>query len=538
MDSAPPPSDRDLHGVLTALSHAAADLVAQPLRPVSEHLCGYIESLWSERPGAVWLTGWVSRDVGQEFAVVVADRRKYAGAVAIACYDRPDLPPHAHAFIGLLQTDWQPTPETTDVFAFIGPELKRFIRSVSPLRLQDGPGFAAEFGRVQTLCHVGRVNALRGAMLSGRSWLPDTGALSGASVKAAADEIMVLPGFGCFVQGWILSPTKRLVRLSLKLADRVLHSMPGGLYFLPRPDLGSAMPGMPTLLDRAGFVAVLTGALQPEDLVAPVLKAWFSDGTSVNFPLDPLAIRRLGHALPFEAILRLFPGAANESFFDRCASAIRHEVTGRLAEAQPLNRAPPAERVLVVALPAQASDVRLVIDQIAYRLGGRRPAPAVVLLAELGAARAQLPSLAAQIEAATGAPCATFLIEDTGRPLFALATVLDMLGARRFLFLGAGVFPDAAAWTEGLDACMGDDEALAVITATNGMVLGGLAWTTAGFRQWLDEDGLPIGATHTEALLERGGTVAGGARLVQGSGRPDLLIESVDAVRHGKGHAA
>lgn len=535
MDMLPAPPDLDLHGVLSALGQDAAELLSHPLRPVSENLTGYVETLWAERPGVVWLTGWVRRDAGQEFAVVLADRRKYAGAVALACYERPDLPANAHAFVGLLQSDWQPSPETTDVFIFIGPELKQFIRSISPLRQQDGPGFAAEFGRVQALCHAGRVNALRGALLSGQSWLPDTSALSGATVKAAADEILALPGFGCFVEGWLVSPTKRLVRLSMKLADRVLHSVPGSLYFLARPDLDGAAPKMPGLLDRAGFVAVMTGTLQPEDLVTPVLKAWFSDGTSVNFSLDPMAVRRIGHATPYEAALRLFPALPGETFFEGCAHAIRNEVAGRLATVQSLSRVAASEHAVIAMLPAHASDARLMVDQLVTNLRGRSLAPAVALVAEQGAARAQLPSMAEWVRAATGLPCAIFTIEDTDRPFFALGGILDLLHATRFMVLGAGAFPGAAAWAKSLDILFGTDAELAVITDPQGSALAGAVWTTTAFKARLAATGAPIGSTHAEGLLRHGKVHAGIARVTSVGTRPDQLLERVDAAALAEG---
>jgi hypothetical protein len=528
-------ADRDLENMLTAFVHDASDLVGQPLRPTSENLVGYIETVWPERSGAVWLTGWISRTAGQEFAAVIADRRKYAGAIAMACYEREDLPSNAHAFIALLHTDWTPNQDTTDVFLFIGPELKQFIRSVSPLRLQDGRGFAAEFARVHALCHAGRVNALRAALLGGQAWLPDTAAISGATMKAAADEVLALPGFGCFIQGWILSPAKRVVRVSLKLADRVLHSVPGGLYFLPRPDLASTMPHVPALLDRAGFVAVLAGPLQPEDLIGPVLKAWFSDGTSVNFPVDPLVVRRLGHAVPYEDVLRLFPGLADENFFAGCAAAISREMVARLKEVQSLSRLERSERYVVAALPPDASDARLMVDQIARHLRGRHPTPAVALLADHGAARAMLPLLTEVVHAATGAPCAAFLMEDTGKPLFALARLLEMLGARRFLYVAAGAFPEPAAWTICLNTLAGKAKRLTVVTAADGGILAGMAWTTASFQEWIEQDGCAIGSTHGQALLALAGMLAGSAHTLSVGGRADQLLEIVDAAQCNKG---
>ncbi len=531
------PADLDLRSLLESLTQAATELVTQPLRPVSDNLAGYVESIWAERPGAVWLTGWVRRDVGQEFPVVLADRRKYAGAMALACYERADLPANAHAFVGLLQTDWQPSAETTDVFLFIGPELTQFVRSVSPLRLQDGAGFAAEFNRVQALCHAGRVGGLRGAMLSGRSWLPETAALSGATVQAAVDEILALPGFGCFIHGWLLSPTKRLVRLSVKLADRVLHSVPGSLYFLPRPDLAAAAPKMPGLLDRAGFVAVMTGMLQPEDLAAPVLKAWFSDGTSVNFLLEPQVVRRLGHAVPYEAALNFYPALMNESFFADFAGAVRDEMTGRLAASQSLGVAAQAERYIIAILPPHPSDARLMVDQLALNLRGRDPLPAVALVAEQGMARAQLPLMADWVRATTGAPCALFTVDDTSKPFLALPAILDRLGAKRFMVVGNGAFPDAAAWSGSLDTLMGAEETLAVLAATNGAALAGMVWTVDRFRAHLAKAGLPVGSTHGQAFLGMAARVAGKARMTALGGKLDQMLETVDAAAMAEGNS-
>lgn len=529
------PGGQDLHGVLAELAMQAAELAAQPLRPSSENLSGYIETIWAERPGTLWLTGWITRDAGQEFAAVLVDRAKYPAALALACYERADLPGNAHAFIALLQTDWQPGPDSTDVFLFVGPDLRRFIRSVNPLRLQEGRAFAEEFARVQTLCHAGRVAELRASILGGENWVPDTAAVSGATVRAATDEILVLPGFGCFLQGWLLSPTKRLVRLSLRLGDRVLNGLPGSLYFLPRPDLAGVLPQPGPLLERAGHVSVLAGPLGAEDMVSPILKAWFSDGTSVNLPVDPMVMRRLGHGAAHEALLRLYPGIAEEAFFPACALAIRRDMAARLGEVLPLRRIGPAERCLAVALPGQASDARLMVEEVARHLRGVQPAPAVALLADHGETRARLPLLAEVIARATGTPAATFLVEDATKPLFALGPLLEAVGARRFLLLMAGAVAGTAAWTEALATLMGEDPGLAVIAAEEGRKLAGMAWTTAAFLEHAAAAGFAVGTTHGDSLLGLAGRVAGPARLASVAARHDRLLEQVDRLPRGRG---
>jgi hypothetical protein len=523
--------NRDLQSILTKLVHRASEAVSNPIRASSENLCGYIETVWAERPGIIWLTGWISRAAAQEFAVVLADRRKHAGAVAMACYDRDDLPAGAHAFVAMLQTAWQPDQETQDVFLFFGAELKHFIRTVSPIKFQDGRSFAAEFARVQPFCHAGRVNALRLALLGGQSWLPHTAALSGSTAKCGVDEVLVLPGFGCFIQGWMVSPAKRLDRVSLKLADQVLNDVPGSLYFLPRPDLASVAPHVPGLLDSAGFIAALTGPLQSEDLVSPILKAWFSDGTSVNFPIDSFAVRRLGHAVPYEEILRLFPGIAGESFFGDCARAISSEVLDRLSDVRPLDRFERCERYLVAALPPGASDARLMVDQIELHL---RQAPAnlgIALLCNRGATRATLPMLIDAIRSSTGAPCAAFLVEDTGKPLLALARLLELVQAGRFFYLGSGMFPDATGWKACLDTLFGEGQELSFMTTEEGRLLAGMSWTTKSLMALLRRTPAAIGSRHNQVLPDPAAAPVGTVHAIAPGGRMDRLLEKIDLSR-------
>ena len=72
------------------------------------------------------------------------------------------------------------------------------------------------------------------------------------------------PGFGCFVEGWILSPVKRVAQLLLRMGSIVLPCDPASLYFRPRGDLDQVYPDRTTLTRRAGFVATFLGGVPTE----------------------------------------------------------------------------------------------------------------------------------------------------------------------------------------------------------------------------------------------------------------------------------
>ena len=277
----------DFAARLHVLMNTACDFLAEPLRPLSENHAGYIEGISVDTEGNVWIVGWILRSLGHEFAVVIADNRKTVGAVSVMCYDRDDLPANAHAMTGLLRTDWRPNPESPDIFVFVVPGMKAHLRTIRPLKLINGKAIVEHIAQVQPTVTEGRVMALQSVLLGASSWLPDTARITGFTIEASVDEILILPDFGCLVQGWVISPAKPVCGLSLRLGERVLNSIPGSLSFRPRLDLVSVYPHASHLLRRAGFVVALEGPVGIHDLANPALKIHLVDGTSSNISLDP-----------------------------------------------------------------------------------------------------------------------------------------------------------------------------------------------------------------------------------------------------------
>lgn len=518
---------RDLTACLRALLDTAQDLLAEPLRPVSENHAGYIEGVSVDTHGNVWVVGWLKRSLGHEFPVVIVDRRKYAGAMSVMCYEREDLPADAHAMIGVLQTDWRPNLESADIFLFLGEQVSAFLRAVRPLRFMDGKAVVDLIAGAQSSITEGRVRALQSLLLGAGSWLPDTARIAGFTVEASVDEILALPGFGCLVQGWVVSPAKPVSRISMRLGEKVLHPAVGSLSFRPRPDLVSVYPQAPYLLQRAGFIVALEGAISSEDLANPVLKVHFADGTSSNFSVDHKVMRRIGHAVPADEVLRLYPGLAQETFFGRFAAALTADVTAQLSQVHTVLPCEPSDRCLVAALPANYSDATLLANEIALRLSTSAAPPAVTLLADWSHERTKLPLLAEVIRARTGRSCGVFLVERADKPLWALPRILTLLGCSRFFFLAADAFPNHEAWAAAMAALGGEEPEPLALRMRDADRLAGFVWNSKAFGAW-SRRGLPLGARHGDTLARQAKWLTGTAISVGGPAGVEQVLDEVD----------
>ncbi len=517
----------DLRMRLKALTDSVEGLLSEPLHPRSEYCCGYIESISVDPDGDVWVIGWLHGSLGHEFGVVIVDRSKYVGGISMVCYDRDDLPAGTNGIIGVIQTGWCPDNKVADVFFFCGPDGKLFLRSASPLEHLDDRGVALRFSQVQAGITRGHVVALQSLLLGINRWSPDTVSFAGFSVEAAIDELLVLPGFGCLARGWVISPTKPISELSLRLGQRILRPAVGSLSLLPRPDLIAVYPQAPRLLDRAGFIVALEGAVTSEDLTNPILKVHFADGNSVNVRVDPRAMRRLGHAVPISEALRLYPALVRETFFGRFASTMRTDIVSRLRQVTVITPCTPSPRWLVAALPGSYSDARLLVDEITVQLAAAERAPQVLLLADWSHDRTKLPLLAEVVTSRTGRQCGIYLIEQVDKPFWALPHILALLGCLRFFFLASNAFPNRTAWKGALAALNADDQGLKAMRMQDDDRLAGFVWLTRDFDIW-SRTRLPIGARHAAGLTRKVNWLPGVALSTVGLGPADQLLEEAD----------
>ena len=454
-------SSADLGLLLDELQSHAASLAAQTLLPAPEALQGYIETVALTSSGQVWFMGWMQRGHLQEFSAVLVERRKYPAAVAVMSYLRDDLPLEACGVVGVIASSWRPNSTSTGVHLFFGGGGRFFMKSHDPLRLLQSGELAAEYEGIRDRClGDGQAAALQRMLTSLESWQPSRTETQWFGTETSIDRVLLVPGLGCFVEGWVISPMKRVETLRLRVGASVMSAHPDSLYWKPRRDLLAAFPGSERLTERAGFVGLFTGDAEPDDFADPVLKVVFEGGNSANWPVPPRAFRRLGHSASVEDALMFFPALQDETFFSRFAEAAINAERGAMAAPVPIAIAR-SRRAMVFVLPEDRCDLFLLFEDIAHQVRQAagvqqlRQSGQIEALAFIAASRSNRSDalwLFREFQAAYGQPrgiaCSLLVIDDAAQAFSLLPDILREVGASRFLFAGSGVFLTAEGWTQ------------------------------------------------------------------------------------------
>lgn len=475
----------DMMARLSALRTETTDLLRQPLRPLPENSLGFIESIAIDEAGLVWIGGWMKRAVQADQPVVIVDRQKISGAMGLTMFERADLGDEAYGIIGVLHSDWRPSPQS-ELFVYMGDGTS-YLQSLRPLNIVTKKSFTEHFAHRWPTCHTGHSSTLHYLLDHPDSWQPTDGA-SGPQVKASLEKVLVLPSFGCLVTGWALSPLKAIENFGLKFGSTILSCDTSSISFWPRPDLASLVPGCDLLTDRAGFVAIFRGAIPPRDLDNPIIKVLLSDGSASNHSVDMKVVQRLGRATSIDKVLHLYPSLRSESFFREFAAAVRQDAR-ELAEAADPFKISACTRAMVLGVPAERSDAFLLFENIGHRVRGRRHGPGLVFIAGRGATRHTVIGLFQELAASTELPCSLFFVDDPAGSSYALPGILNQVGADRFAFAAPGVLLTDEGWA----AATARDEGLTLITIEDaashaqgdGLSLDCFAWNSAKLAEWL-----------------------------------------------------
>jgi hypothetical protein len=233
---------QDITAATQILRVRAAALAELALRPISENQRGAIEAISVDPAGTVWIAGWMHKGHPLEFPGVVSDRQKFPAAVFLTCHERADLPDDRVGMFGAIKSEWRPAAGSRDVFLFFDQGGRFHLRTTNPLRIATGEELLEFFERIKPSCYGRRTTALQRMLTGSHSWLPGTGRVAGFPIEAWFDHAVLLPSFGCFVEGWVVSPVKRVAQLLLRIGSIVLSCDPASLYFRPRGDLDSVYP--------------------------------------------------------------------------------------------------------------------------------------------------------------------------------------------------------------------------------------------------------------------------------------------------------
>ena len=109
---------------------AAAAMLLAPYRPSETSDCGCLELIAPGANGVLWFVGWARRDHVREFAAAILDRRKFRAGVIAAAFERDDLDAGSCGFVGVMRTDWRPTPGREADFMVEGGGRLRALRAM------------------------------------------------------------------------------------------------------------------------------------------------------------------------------------------------------------------------------------------------------------------------------------------------------------------------------------------------------------------------------------------------------------------------
>jgi hypothetical protein len=342
--------------------------------------------------------------------------------------------------------------------------------------------------------------------------------------SASVDRLLVVPGFGCLVEGWLLSPLKRVAGLRLRIGGVVLVARADAIWRRARPDLLEAFPDSEGLTEEAGFVAWFAGADEPADASGAALEVAFDGGAVGHFAISPGVPRLLGHSAGVSDALAFFPSLANEPFFGSfaiAAAAAERKGLARLASLR-LTTMP---RALIHVLPEERSDVFLLFEKLAAACRDKMFGGVTFIAAKNGN-RADAPWHFDDLLGSFPVPASLIAVGRARDAFHLLLDILGMIGAERFVFAASGMFPTP----EGYRLAAEYLRAPAKSAGSGAMFLGVegdanfpssrcFGWTTKSLLAWWHTAPVFIGGHYRDNLLARGGSPALHAGVVA-AGRP------------------
>lgn len=490
----------DLLARLSHLRSEANRARERALRPIGENNVGYIEAAAVDEGGLVWLIGWMVMDALVDRPVVILDSSKIPAGFAYTLMHRSDLPSGAAGFIGVLQTDWRPT-KSAKPFFFIDEDGQQFLEGLNPFNVISKQTLLNHCRDLWQFADVGYSAALRRLMQQARSWSPLPEDL--VAERAAVEEVLVLPGFGCFVSGWVVSPAKEVEHVALKIGSTVLVAEPTAMSTKPRPDLGNIYPGVDRMLEHAGFSAALVGLVDPAAMSDAILKIIYRDGTSSNHAIPAGQVRRLGQTVNINRVLDFFPSIASESFFGDFARAVRAEEQTRIREVQPF-QITPCDTAIVCTVPEERSDIFLMFENLRTGLRAINPSVGAVIIAGQDENRSLVVRLFKEYcrfgGRYGGRPLSLVFVPDRALAAYSIPTIAEIVDLKRFIFVAKTATLGAA----GLQAVDRFDGSLTFLGvedpvrdfAPSEMSFECFGWSVAEFDSFLAGADVLLGGLH------------------------------------------
>lgn len=441
-----------VRNLLAPLRDQAVHLLEQPIEPGAGTLWGHIEIFTIDAGGLVWVSGWMRKGPPVEFGALIVDpdRDRTTAALALATFEREDLPSDAYGVIGIMSTDWQPRQQSADIFFYFGRRAEFYLRLANNVTIMPEADFLRHFEHVRDRLSGRHITTLQQVFTSPHVWALSTERSVGFSLHTAVDRLLLVPGYGCLMEGWVMSPVKPVSRIALRFGDTVMACDPLSLHWKPRHDLVAPFPAFPALAGRAGFVASFFGNIPEAYPSDPILKVIFEDGTSANYVVPRNVISRLGHSATLGDAQALFPAIEYEPFFPDFAAALRK--TAKTMAGEVVSLLPgKTDRAAIFAISPETCDAFYLFDMLRRHLQQDNLPPGLVFVAQRSTARSHAIYLFREFVRTTSIKASLILIDSIEYAFYALPQILRVAGARRFVFVGPGVILNDDGWQAMID---------------------------------------------------------------------------------------
>lgn len=315
----------------TVLSQALAthfalgeELQRRPYTLADTDLAGFIDAVAVDESGRCWVLGWARGDIGDAVGVLILDRAKHPGSLVMARFARDGLAEGATGFIGVLHGEWEPQIETGQVAMVLASDGQPHLRSSGDgLRRVSIRALAQIADAAKSSLSGGYHEELGKLLKAPESWVPGMARLTNTQVDAAIDNVVAIPGVGCVVEGWVVSPRQAVTGFSLRAGALVSRAEMRSTYRMPRPDLAQGFPRAAETLADAGFVAFFPLADMQALTREMILKVHLGRRDSANFALPERDIQWLHRRAGEDVLLRCYPAIECEPFFPAMAAMIK-----------------------------------------------------------------------------------------------------------------------------------------------------------------------------------------------------------------------
>lgn len=442
------------HDFLLALQDrrsVAGALFSRPMRPRMAPEIGFVEMVCPLSSDLCLLVGWIKESQPIDFSAVLVSGERYPAGMRGFTFNRPDLTGRMCGFAALVRVEWRPVAGSA-FFIYWDAGGLRQVRSGGGWRLIAPEEARTWLAALRGQAASSDIDQIDRSLSMLDNWEPSMAAAAQAGVKWGMDRLLILPGFGAFLQGWIVSPRRQLMPASLRFGDQVLQGNASFLSRHPRNDLGDVqgLASDPTSLATAGFTALFNGGTADAWIGRPLLKLNDAHAEEFVLSLEAGSTRLCEGSDCLEALADACPSLMHEPFFEEVLDTFG-EIARRRASTVGVSRAARIERAVVICLPAAPDDMRLTFDKVATFLGDFPPDVGVALLCSPKQDRSRLLTLVAAVARATSRPVALLQVADPLYVLWSLPSVLAMLGCQDFWFLAPTVTPTRHGWDAAAD---------------------------------------------------------------------------------------